>query len=156
MSTFKDGRKKGYYWESLLKIKEIVDRLSLDMNYNTEKEFEDRIAGALQPNFDDFIDQRNTKQTMTRVTLFDHDHRPDLSIGEDGIAIEVKLAKSGESFRSAIGQSLIYRMGYRFSLVIWIDTSKNKRYVNSVKDKKHKEKEFLLALEQQNIFSIIK
>lgn len=75
----------------------------MNLNAIDERKYEDRIASALQPHFDDFIDQRNIQQTMTRVTIFAHDHRPDISIGKDGIAVEVKLINGGQSFLQAIG-----------------------------------------------------
>jgi len=155
-SAFLPYQKRGQYWESLQKAKNIIERLSLDIHTEKESKFEDRISGALQPNFSDFIDQRNVKQTITRVTLFGHDHRPDMSIGTDGIAIEVKVAKTGQSFREAIGQSFIYRMGYRFVLVIWIDNTKQKIYKKSLLDLETKEKDFLRELEEHNIFCLIK
>ena len=155
-NAFLPFQKRGQFWESLEKAKNIIGKLSLDISANDERKFEDRISGALQPNFNDFIDQRNMKQTMTRVTLFGHDHRPDMSIGTDGIAIEVKLAKNGSSFREAIGQAFMYRMGYRFVLVVWVDTTKDKIYKKSLEDKSTKEIEFLKELEDHNIYCLIK
>jgi hypothetical protein len=155
-NIFMPYQKRGIHWENLEKAKTLVERLSLDVSSSDERQFEDRISGALQPNFDEFIDQRNIQQTITRVTLFGHDHRPDMSIGTDGIAIEVKLAKSGSSFREAIGQALIYRIGYRFVLIVWVDITKDKIYKLSLNDKKTREIEFLKEMEEQNIFCIIK
>ena len=110
MSVFMSGKKYGKYWDNLNMALEIIKRLSLDVKSERESKFEDRISGALQPNFESFIDQRNIQQTMTRITLFGHDHRPDMSIGTDEVAIEVKFVKAGWSFREAIGQSMIYRL----------------------------------------------
>ena len=121
MSIFKTGRRTGKHWENFQKAKEIIKKLSLEIRAEDERKFEDRISGALQPNFKYFIDQRNIKQVMTRITLFGHDHRPDMSIDTDGVAIEVKTAKGGSSFRDAIGQSMIYRLGYRFVMKIIIN-----------------------------------
>ncbi|TGL45330.1 hypothetical protein EHQ61_18865 [Leptospira wolffii] len=118
MSVFLPSRKTGYFWESVEKIIKIVHKVSLDINSEDERKFEDRLSGALQPNFDDFIDQRNIQQVMTRITAFGHDHRPDMSIAKDGIAIEVKVIRTGASIREAIGQAFIYRLGYRFVVII--------------------------------------
>ena len=156
MSIFKAGRRKGIHSENLAKAKGIIERLSLDINAKNERKFEDRISGALQPNFDKFIDQRNTKQVMTRVTVFGHDHRPDMSIEEDGVAIEVKAVKTGSSFREAIGQSMIYRLGYRFVIVLWVDTTKGKIYKNLCDDPNSNESLFIKEMEDYNIFCIIK
>ena len=156
MSTFLTGKRTGKHWSNLQKAKNIIEKLSLDIRAIDERKFEDRISGALQPNFEDFIDQRNIQQVMTRVTLFGHDHRPDMSIDIDGIAIEVKTAKSGQSFREAIGQSMIYRMGYRFVLVVWVDYTKDKMYKTQCSIKDSDEDKFIKQLEENNIFCIIK
>ena len=156
MSVFKNGRHTGKHWENLQKAREIIERLSLDIKAKDERKFEDRISGALQPNFNTFIDQRNFKQVMTRVTIFEHDHRPDMSIDKDGIAIEVKSVKSGSSFREAIGQSVIYRLGYRFVIVVWVDWTKNKIYKTKCSDDNSGEYSLIKELEGNNIFCIVK
>lgn len=156
MNTFKPGRHTGLHWENLKKAKEIIERLSLDIRSEDERKFEDRISGALQPNFKKFIDQRNIKQVITRVTLFGHDHRPDMSIDTDGIAIEVKTAKSGQSFREAIGQSMIYRLGYRFVIVVWVDSTKHKMYKSQCYKTDSSEFKFMKELENYNIHCIVK
>ena len=157
MSELLSGYRKGHYWECLQKILKTLNEISLDITGDHERQFEDRIAATLGFLFkNDFIDQRNTKQVITRVTLFGHDHRPDMSVGTDGIAIEVKLAKSGQSFREAIGQSLIYRMGYRFVIVVWIDTTRDKVYNKAFENEEGDEKKFLRLLEDHNIFCVIK
>lgn len=157
MIIFKPAKRTGIHWKNLQKAIRTIKKIPLDIRGDSERKFEDRISGALTLVFKDaFIDQRNTQQVMTRVPLFDHDHRPDMSIETDGVAIEVKVIKSGQSFREAIGQSLIYRLGYRFVLVIWIDKSKKKTYKSLVEDKKSDENKFLKQLEENNIYCIIK
>lgn len=157
MSIFKPAKRTGIHWKNLQKAIRAIKKIPLDIRGDNERKFEDRISGALTVAFRDaFIDQRNTQQVMTRVSLFDHDHRPDMSIETDGVAIEVKVIKSGHSFREAIGQSLIYRLGYRFVVVIWIDKSKKKTYKSLIEDKKSDENKFLKQLEENNIYCIIK
>lgn len=156
MSVFMSAKKYGKYWENLNRALEIIKRLSLDVKSERESKYEDRISGALQPNFDNFIDQRNIKQTMTRITLFGHDHRPDMSIGTDEVAIEVKFVKAGWSFREAIGQSMIYRLGYRFVVVVWVDATSNKVYGNLIQDENSNESKFIKELEKNNIYCVIK
>lgn len=157
MSIFKSAKRTGIHWKNLQKAIRIIKRMPLDIRGDSERKFEDRISGAYTLTFKSaFIDQRNLQQVMTRVSLFDHDHRPDMSIETSGVAIEVKVIKSGQSFREAIGQSLIYRLGYRFVLIIWIDKSKKKTYKTLVEDKKSNENKFLKQLEENNIYCIVK
>ena len=114
MSIFKSSTKNSQHYKNLLKLlRSIKSMTALEIRSKDERKFEDRIAGLLSDKFkSDFVDQRNTQQTITRVTMFDHDHRPDMSIGHGkdklGMAIEVKVAKSGDSFRQAIGQAFKY------------------------------------------------
>ncbi len=156
MGVFLAGKRTGYYWESLQKAIEIIERVSLDINAEDERKFEDRLSGALQPNFKDFIDQRNIKQVMTRITAFNHDHRPDMSIADDGVAIEVKVLRSGQSVREALGQALIYRLGYRFVIIVWVDATKTKEYKTAVMKKDSPESGLIQELQESNIFCIIK
>ena len=92
MQVFKPSKRTGFHWKNLQKTIRTIKRVvPLDIRGDRERKFEDRIAGALTLPFKEFfIDQRNTKQVMTRVSLFDHDHRPDMSIDTDGVAVEVK------------------------------------------------------------------
>lgn len=156
MSVFVSTKRNGRHWKNLNNALDIIKKLSLDVKSKSESKFEDRISGALQPNFSNFIDQRNFKQTMTRVTLFGHDHRPDMSIDTDGVAIEVKYVKAGWSFREAIGQSIIYRLGYRFVIVVWVDVTKNKDYVNLIQNVNSNESKFIEELKGKNIYCVIK
>lgn len=157
MSIFKPSKRTGIHWKNLQKAIRLIKNVPLEIRGDSERKFEDRISGALALSFKDlFIDQRNLQQVMTRVTLFDHDHRPDMSVDVDGVAIEVKVIKSGQSFREAIGQSLIYRLGYRFVIVIWVDVTKKKTYKELMTNKKSDEYKFIQELEESNIFCIVK
>lgn len=156
MGVFLPAKRTGYYWDSLQKAIEIIDRVSLDISADDERKFEDRLSGALQPNFKDFIDQRNLKQVMTRITAFNHDHRPDMSIGEDGVALEVKVLRNGQSVREALGQSLIYRLGYRFVIIVWVDATKTKEYKTAILKKDGQEAGLIQELQESNIFCLVK
>jgi hypothetical protein len=156
MGVFLAGKRTGYYWESLQKSLELISRVSLDINAEDERKFEDRLSGALQPNFKDFIDQRNNKQVMTRITAFNHDHRPDMSISDDGVAMEVKVLRSGSSVREALGQALIYRLGYRFVIIIWVDATKDKEYKTAISKTGSVESGLIAEMQEMNIFCVVK
>ncbi len=153
---FLRSRKDGHLFKNLKESIKIIHRVSLDLNKNDERTFEDRISGALQPQFEKFIDQRNIQQKMTRITLFEFDHRPDMSIETDGVAIEVKVIRNGSSIREAIGQAMVYRTGYKFILVILVDISKGKVIKNKFEEKNSSENKFLRELEKDNIFFVVK
>ncbi len=154
MSAFKPSRTGSIYWEKLQKAIDLIKNMKLDVSGQDERIFEDRIAGILSFNFDDFIDQRNIQQVMTMAPMFDHRFRPDMSIGTDNVAIEVKTTKGPSSFRDAIGQALIYRTVYRYIIIVWKDLTPGKTY-REVFTREH-EVAFLRELEQMNIFCLIK
>jgi len=129
---FKKNFRYGKFYDALCKALELIDDANLEITAQKERNFEDRIAAHLGQQFGEkknrdidtkFIDQRGVKDVLTRVTLFRCDHRPDMSIGKDGIAIEIKKVDHGNRIREALGQAIVYRNGYRFVIVVLADTS---------------------------------
>jgi hypothetical protein len=154
MSAFKSSRKGSQQWEDLQKALRVIKSLDLDITIKEERNLEDRLAAVLSGHFKDFIDQRSIKQVMTMVPLFDHSHRPDMSIGTDNVAFEMKLIKDANSFREAIGQAIIYRTGYRFVVIVWKDLTSQKRYKKAFENER--EKALVEELEEMNIFCVVK
>ena len=129
---FKKGAKKGKYYEALLSALELINHTYLNIRATQERNYEDRIAASIGAKFGTpqngdpetkFMDQRDRQEPLTRVTLFNCDHRPDMSIGRDGVAVEVKRVEHGSSIRNAIGQCITYRHGYRFVILVAVDES---------------------------------
>ena len=116
MNVFKAGKKRGGHWANLEKAMQIIENLSLDISSDSERKFEDRISGALQPNFPKFIDQRNVQQVIMRVELFGHDHRPDMSIDTDGTAIEVQRINEIINKRRGVTPSTALRLAKFFGV----------------------------------------
>lgn len=79
-----------------------------------------------------------------------------MSLFKDGVAIEVKVIKNGQSIRQAIGQAFLYRMRYRFVVVVWVDLSTKKEYKELLLDKKSDEARFVEELKEHNIFCVVK
>lgn len=155
MNIFMPSRQGSSHWEKLQMTIRSIKSLNLDIAGKEEKDFENRISGVLSESFKaDFIDQRNLQQVMTMVPIFDHEFRPDMSIGTDNVAIEVKLLKGTNSFKESLGQAMIYRLGYRYVILVWIDTTKQKTYRKVMTNEK--EAAYLKELEDLNIFVIIK
>jgi len=99
----------------------------------------------------------NKKTTVSNVIFLGTQHRPDFLIkGKTiNIAIEIKKGDKGSSVREGIGQSMVYSMLYDFTICLFIDTSKDKRILNSLQSKR--ETKFINDLwEKHNIlFGII-
>jgi len=89
----------------------------------------DRIKGDIHSQVD--------KDTVVRsVYLFGKKHRPDLTINEDGIAVEIKfLSNSLDGLKQAIGQSIFYRVRYRFVINLFVIDEKYKEtYLKGAND----------------------
>ena len=154
MQIYLPARKTGMYWEDCKKVIQRLKKSNFEMRYKKEKEFEGLVVGSLQTiKFNqEFIDQRSAGQPITRVTLFGKDHRADMSVGTDGTAIEVKLVKNGDDVRTAIGQGLFYRTGYRFVILLLVDAMSRHTVFESIHKKGSLESLLLEEFKEINIF----
>ena len=59
------------------------------------------------------------------VYCFGKKHRPDLTLGDDGIAVEVKFI-TYHGLTSAIGQGFLYRQQYKFVVLILVISEERK------------------------------
>lgn len=65
--------------------------------------------------------------TIHRVYLFSKNHLPDLTINDEGIPLEIKyLSGSLDGLKQAIGQSISYRVQYRFVINVFAVAEKYK------------------------------
>ena len=127
MKSFMPGRRDGKYWEDCEYTIKTLFKLDLSRTEMKEKELEDRVARFLEkqqfPSGERFIDHRTYHDAASEIALFNSIHSPDMSIGRDGTAIEVKAADNGNKVKQAISQALFYRIGYRFVIVLLVDTT---------------------------------
>ena len=98
----------------------------------------------------------NKKTTKNNFMIFGVQHRPDMLI-ENGInvAIEIKKGNNGASIREGIGQSIVYSSIYDFVIYLFVDTSKDKRILNSIVS--DRESNLIQKLWQENniLFGVI-
>ena len=93
---------------------------------------------------------------ITTANLFGFHHRPDTTIGNDGTAIEIKVIKSGYSVRDILGQGVVYRMNYRFVILVFVDNTPERQIVEACCSKKSQEYSLLHGLANtHNIFSVV-
>lgn len=122
---FKQGKRTGGFWDDVTYIdgllKKGIDGSIMNINGDDEKAFENRLSSILDARQDELsskvITQQNKETTVQSVFCFGKNHRPDMTIGEDGIAIEVKYINGTNglnAMKMALGQSLMYRVRYRF------------------------------------------
>ena len=106
-------------------LDKIIGNTRFNLTGKSEREFELAFMSSVNANADRLngkihsqVDKDNVVQS---VYLFGKKHRPDLTINEDGIAIEIKyLSGSLDGLKQAIGQSIFCRVRYRFVTNIFV------------------------------------
>ena len=93
--TFQVGRRRGNVWDDVNTVDGIVKGARFNLTGKTERDFEmlfservrakeDRLKGKI-------ISQVDKETVVQSVYCFGKKHRPDLTINDDGIAIELKF-----------------------------------------------------------------
>jgi hypothetical protein len=158
---FISSSRHGQHYELAKLVLSKLKSANLALKGRSEREFEQAIVSHLQSSpaiRKNLITQVGTDEVdkITQANLFGFSHRPDASIGKDGTAIEIKIISGGQSTRDILGQSIAYRMHYRFVIIVLVDSSEDRQMVKLCKDKKSREFSLLTGLAKtMNIFSVI-
>lgn len=126
-----------------------------------EREFEQAIVATLESSPElakNLITQVGEREVdkVTQAHLFGFKHRPDIAIGNDGTAIEIKAVTRGYAVRDLIGQAFMYRVHYRFVLLVLVDQTPDRQIVQCCSDPESPEHRLLQDLsENLCIFSIV-
>jgi hypothetical protein len=163
--AFKTGRKFGKYWEDVKQLDKYIHDHDFNSTSKTEKSFENGFANslkALQDRFNtELVTQVHRSARVGSVHCFGKNHRPDMTYvdidkQDDIIAIELKKI-SYAGLKSAIGQGLIYRMKYRFVLIVLIMSDKCKDTYLEIENGQDQNLEDMLKYlaEENNIFTYI-
>lgn len=153
--------RKGRHYELALEAVKRLKRENFAIKAKTEKQFEYILVSCLNNSSKlrkNLITQttENEVEKINRSRLFGFGHAPDVTIGNDGTAIELKVIYNGQSIRDAIGQAIFYRMSYRYAIIVLIDHTNDRVLIESCKTNKSKERQFLKSLcDEFNIFSIV-
>ena len=109
---FEVGRRRGSMWDDVNKINDMVINFPFHTTGKSEKSFENGFSTAILTNQNNFeneiITQIDKTTTVKSIYCFGKNHRPDLTINNDGIAIEIKFVKY-DGLKEAIGQGYLYR-----------------------------------------------
>ncbi len=93
---------------------------------------------------------------ISDANLFGFNHRPDTTIGNDGTAIEIKVVKNAYAIRDILGQGIVYRMNYRFVILVFVDNTPKRQIVKKCSDKFSQEYSLLHGLAKtHNIYSVV-
>lgn len=138
-----------------------ASKTNLLLKGQSEKHFEFTIVSHLQSSprlRKNLITQIGVDevQKMTKASLFGFSHWPDVSIGNSGTAVEIKVVQGGPGVRDILGQAIAYRMHYRFVILVLIDQTDERRIVELCQDKSSQEFQLLSGLASElNIFTIV-
>ena len=125
-----------------------------------ERDFETGFATSLITMQRDFsskvVTQIDKSSTVRSVYCFGKKHRPDMTLGENGIAIELKFITYA-GLKDAIGQGYLYRLRYRFVVLVLIVSEQRKVIYEDLAIGKEKDLEDTLRhlANSMNIFSYV-
>lgn len=135
---FEKGKRTGKNWEDVLFIDSLIknaDKKSngsiMNITGKEERDFELRFSAILDANKGkingEIVSQQNKDTTVKQIYCFGKKHRPDMTINDDGIAIEIKYINDNfDGLKMALGQSLMYRLRYKFVINVIVISEKNK------------------------------
>ena len=129
--AFQTGHRRGPVWDDLQTLNKIIHNTCFNLTGKSEHEFELAFMSSVNANADRINGQTISlveKDTTVRsVYFFSKKHRPDLTINDDGIAIEIKyLSGSLDGLKQAVGQSIFCRVRYRFEMNVFVVAEKYK------------------------------
>lgn len=135
---FEKGKRTGKNWEDILYIDSLIKNSDkktngsiMNITGKEERDFELRFSSLLDANKvklnGNLISQQNKDTTVKQIYCFGKKHRPDMTINDDGIAIEIKYINDNfDGVKMGLGQSLMYRLRYKFVINVIVISEKNK------------------------------
>ena len=166
---FEKGKRTGKNWEDILFIDSLIKNSDkktsgsiMNITGKEEKVFELRFSSLLDANKvklnGNLISQQNKDTTVKQIYCFGKKHRPDMTINDDGIAIEIKYIKDNfDGVKMALGQSLMYRLRYKFVINVIVISEKNKDVYEKAVNGEEKDLEDILKYlaDDMNVFTYI-
>ena len=166
---FEKGKRTGKNWEDILFIDSLIKNSDkktngsiMNITGKEEKDFELRFSSLLDANKvklnGNLISQQNKDTTVKQIYCFGKKHRPDMTINDDGIAIEIKYINDNfDGVKMALGQSLMYRLRYKFVINVIVISEKNKDVYEKAVNGEEKDLEDILKFlaDDMNVFTYI-
>ena len=158
---FAPNKKSGQHYDLAMFALKKASKANLLLKGQTEKHFEYAIVAQLQSSprlRKNLITQvgMDEVQKMTKASLFGFSHWPDVSIGNSGTAVEIKVVQGGPGVRDILGQAIAYRMHYRFVILVLIDKTPDGKIVELCQIKDSQEYQLLSGLANNlSIFTIV-
>ena len=166
---FEKGKRTGKNWEDILFIDSLIKNSDkknngsiMNITGKEEKDFELRFSSLLDANKvklnGNLISQQNKDTTVKQIYCFGKKHRPDMTINDDGIAIEIKYINDNfDGVKMALGQSFMYRLRYKFVINVIVISEKNKDAYEKALNGEEKDLEDILKYlaDDMNVFTYI-
>lgn len=166
---FEKGKRTGKNWEDILFIDALIkngDKKKggsvMNITGKEEKDFELRFSTILDTSGDKLngklISQQNNDTTVKQIYCFGKKHRPDMTINDDGVAIEIKyINKSFDGVKMALGQSFMYRLCYKFVINLIVISEENKDVYEKALNGEERDLEDIMKYlaNEMNIFTYI-
>jgi hypothetical protein len=157
---FEAGRRRGSIWEDAQKLDQVIQDFPFHTTGKKEHDFETGFATTLMAMKSSFnnevITQIDKSTTVQSVYCFGKSHRPDLTLGENGIAVEIKFI-TYDGLKNAIGQGYLYRLRYKFVFLVLVISDDRKSVYEDIDKGKEKDLEDTLKhlAEGMNIFTYV-
>lgn len=158
---FVASRRDGQHYELARFAVGKLKKVNLQLKGKSEREYEQAVVAYLQASNklrNNLITQvcDDEVEKISRAEVFGFKHKPDVTIGKDGTAIEIKTITSGYSVRDLLGQGLVYRTYYRFVILVLVDNTPDRQIVELCSKKGSAESAIFQELaEEHNIFTIV-
>lgn len=158
--SFEASRRTGRYWKDVNVLNDLIHDFPFHTTGKNERDFENGFASTLltmknQFNSDIFT-QIDKSSKVKSVHCFGKKHRPDMTLDENGIAVEIKFITYA-GLKEAIGQGILYRQRYRFIFLVLVISETRKIVYADIDSGKEKDLEDTLQYlaDSLNIFTYI-
>ena len=120
---FESVRRRGRHWDDCKQLHSLINDFPFHTTGKNERAFENGFASTLMAMRKSFnakvITQIDKSTSVQSVYCFGKNHRPDMTLDENGLAIELKfITYSG--LKDAIGQGFLYRLRYKFVFLLLV------------------------------------
>jgi predicted solute-binding protein len=153
--------RKGIHFDLSIFAARKIRNLNFLLKAKNESEFEIALTQSLNSsrklrNYLITQKEADPVEKITSAQVFGFRHKPDLTIGNDGTAIKLKVVKGGSGIREALGQALCYRTYYGFVILVLIDQTRNKTLVEKAMDRNSPGHKLLRSMcDEFNVFTVV-
>lgn len=157
---FESARRHGRFWDDAKALDKIIHNFPFNTTGKSERDFENGFASILMNSKENFncqvLTQIDKSVTVESIYCFGKNHRPDMTLDKNGIAIELKFITYA-GIKDAIGQGYLYRLKYRFVFLALIISEDKKEFYFDLDEGKEKHLEDALQhlADNMNIFTYI-